>query len=192
MGFLKKVTAAAIAVLMVIFLNNLMAKVFPHAADEPSYEKAYEACRQYQVEYGTPVKEGEAAPIIKGNTEQYDTCYKEHTESIQDRQAINYQQGLIRAFIVMLLAVGVAAFLFRRYPYLSGGLIAGGVLFLIIYPLMNMSGFGGWGFSTDASSAVQQQLQLTKLIMAAVGFFGLVAADLFFFEKEPKAPTKTA
>jgi hypothetical protein len=192
MNFLKKVAAAAIAVLMVIFLNNLMAQIFPFDSDRPSYEKAYEACKQYQPEYGTPTKEGESAPIIKGSTDGYDKCYKEETKAVEDQQAINYQQGLIRAFIVMLLAVGAAAFLFRRYPYLSGGLIAGGILFLVIYPLMSMSGFGGWGYATTTSSAVQQQLQMTKLIMATIGFIGLVVVDIFFFEKEPKAPTKLA
>ncbi len=191
MNFLKRITALAIAVLMVIFLNNVMAQAFPSDSSQATYEKVYEECRQFQPEYGNPA-EGQSAPIVKGDQDKYDECYKEKSKTVQDQQAIRYQQGLIRAFVVMLLAVGAAAWLFRRYPYLSGGLIGGGILFLIIYPLMQMSGFGGWGYDAGTSSAVQQQLQLTKLIMATIGFVGLVAADIFFFEKEPKEPTTTA
>lgn len=192
MNFLKRITSLAIAVLMVIFLNNVMATVFKDGGSNLRYDSAYEQCREFQPEYGTPTSNDTPAPVVKGDQTKYDECYKEKTESYQDKQAIAYQQGLIRAFVVMLIAVAAAAVLFRRYPYLSGGLIGGGILFLIIYPLMQMAGFFGFGYDGGVSSAVQQQLQTTKLIMATIGFFGLVAADLFFFEKEPKEPTKLA
>lgn len=192
MNFLKRIISLAIAVLMVIFLNNLMAFVFPKSDKLVTYDTAYQKCREFQPEYGTPVNSSVPAPIIKGDQTKYDECYREETKKVQDQEAISYQQGLVRAFVVMVLAVGIAAWQFRRYPYLSGGLIGGGVLFLIIYPLMNMSGFLGFGYSQSTSSAVLEQLRLTKLIMASIGFVGLVVADLFFFEKEPKEPTKLA
>lgn len=176
---------------MVIFLNNVMAQFFPKAEGANSYQDVYETCKEFQTEYGAPVKEGESAPVVRGDQEKYDACYKENSSKVQDQQAIAYQQGLIRAFVVMLLAVGAAALLFRRYPYLSGGLIGGGILFLIIYPLLQMSGFLGLGYDTQTSSAIQDQLRMTKLIMASIGFIGLLAADVFFFEKEPKTPTTT-
>lgn len=192
MNFLKKVTAAAIAVLMVIFLNNVMATVFDDRVTDYGYNSAYEECRDLMPVYGETPADGTAAKVNSGDQKKYDECYKEKSAVVEDKQAVAYQQGLIRAFVVMLLAVAGAAMIFRRYPYLSGGLIAGGILFLVIYPLMNMTGFGGWGYSTGTTSAIQQQLQTTKLILATIGFIGLVAADLFFFEKEPKEPTKLA
>lgn len=193
MNFLKRIIALAIAVLMVIFLNNVMATVFKEKGTRASllYNDAYEACKEFQVEYGSPTAVGTTPPIVRGDQAKYDECYKRESRSSEDKRAIAYQQGLIRAFVVMLIAVGLAAWLFRRYPYLSGGLIGGAILFLIIYPLMQMGDFIGF-FGTEVSSAIQQQLQMTKLIMASIGFIGLVVADIFFFEKEPKEPPKVA
>lgn len=190
MNFLRRITALAIAVVMVIFLNNVMAMAFKEDKAKLNYSDAYERCRSLQPEYSNPT-DGSAPVPVKGDTKIYDDCYKAETATLEDNRAIAYQQGLIRAFVVMLIAVGVAAWLFRRYPYLSSGLIGGGILFLIIYPLLQMGDFMGF-YGRDISSTVQQQLQMTKLIMATIGFAGLVLADLFFFEKEPKeSPTKT-
>jgi len=190
MNFLKRIIALAIAVLMVIFLNNVMGMIFKEKGSSLIYPDAYEDCRALQPEYSNPT-DGSVPVIVKGDSKKYDDCYREKTKSAEDERAVAYQQGLIRAFVVMLIAVGVAAWLFRRYPYLSGGLIGGGILFLIIYPLFQMSGFFGWGYGGGVSSDIQQQLQVTKLIMATIGFVGLVVADLFFFEKEPKDLTKS-
>ncbi len=190
MNFLKRIISVAIAVLMVIFLNNIMAAVFPKDANAYGYNDVYEKCRELQPEYSNP-SEGGTPTVVKGDTKAYDNCYKTESKTAEDQRAIAYQTGLIRAFVVMLLAVGAAAWLFRRYPYLSGGLIGGGILFLIIYPLMQMGDFLGFGYGSGVSSNVAQQLKTTKLIMASIGFIGLLAADIFFFEKEPKEPTKS-
>lgn len=192
MNFLKRIIAVAIAVLMVIFLNNIMATVFKEKGTNLKYNDVYETCKELQPTYGAPMESGETAPVVKGDTAKYDECYKAQSKTVEDNRAIAYQQGLIRAFVVMLLAVGAATWLFRRYPYLSGGLIGGGILFLIIYPLMQMGDFMGFGYGYGVSSDVAMQLQTTKLIMASIGFAGLLAADILFFEKESKEPTKLA
>lgn len=187
MGFLKVITSIALAVFFLIFLNNLMAMVFP--ANNGSYayyggDDAYSKCSSLQ-----PVMNGEAdynSTLYKTGQEAYQKCVDEKTREVNDKAAVQSQYVWLRAIIILLMMVAISIVLFKRFPFYGGALIAGGLLFAITYPIFARTGFSFdslTGSGGDVSEGVRRTTQMIKMFSSLVGVAGLTVADLLFFEK---------
>lgn len=195
MGFLKVVTSIAIAVFLLIFLNNFMAMIFPTDSGTSSYyggssDESYKQCESLQPNYNQNVDYD--SDEIKTAQDAYSKCMEEKTREANDKKALAGQYVWLRAIIALLILVGISIALFKKFPFYGGALIGGGLLFAVTYPIFAQTGFS-FDFmfgSNDVSASVKAQTQLIKMITSLLGLTGLTAADLFFFEKhhDNKAP----
>lgn len=200
MAFLKVITSLAIATFCIIFLNNLMAIVFPPADPYTSqYDtEAYKKCELLEPD-SEPTFDDSATPAdpnspalgtsqeMKDDTaarEAYDKCTTAASQEFNDKQAIEGQYQWLRSIVVLLLLVGLAIYLFKKFPFFSGALIGTGLLFAISYPLLTQSGGFFGSDSTDLSSSIRLQIQLVKMAISLLGLAGLAVADILFFEKD--------
>ena len=185
MGFLKVVTSIALAIFFLIFLNNFMAIAFPSDSNTSFYsgDESYKKCESLQPNYDTNMDYDSAEN--KAAQDAYSKCIEEKSREVNDKAAIAAQYVWLRAIIMLLVLVGVSIFLFKKYPFYGGALIAGGLLFALSYPIFVRTGFS-FDFmygSGDVSASVKSQTQLIKMITSLLGVVGLTVADLFFFEK---------
>jgi hypothetical protein len=184
MTFLKVIVSFALAVLLLVFLNNLMAQIFPPAQDAYNYEAT-----------NSPYKKCESlSPYAKGTNYQevrseeraaYDKCIKEEGQRQSDKQAMDNLYNWTKSIVVLSILVVIAIFLFKKYPFYSSALIVAGVLFAISYPLFTRYGGVGLfgGASENLSESVRNKVALFKVFISAAGFAFLSLADLLFFEK---------
>lgn len=187
MGFLKVITSIAIAILFLIFLNNLMAMIFPVSNGGSSYysgsSDAYKKCESLQPDYSKNIDSN--SPEIKTAQGEYQACTDKAQRELNDKTAIESQYIWLRAIIVLLILVGVSIFMFKKFPFYGGSLIGAGLLFVITYPIFAKTGFSFDMFSGggDISASVKTQTQLMKMLISFVGATGLSVADVMFFEK---------
>lgn len=187
MGFLKVITSIAIAILFLIFLNNLMAMIFPVSNSLNGYyggsSEAYKKCESLQPDYSNNTDSN--SPEIKTAQDAYLKCTDDAQREVNDEAAIQSQYIWLRAIIVLLLLVGVSIFMFKKFPFYGSSLIGAGLLFVLTYPIFARTGFSFDMFSGggDLSASVKTQTQMMKLIISFIGAAGLSLADVLFFER---------
>lgn len=192
MGFLKVITSIAIAVFLLIFLNNLMAMVFPSSNNVFQYnngDDAYNKCSSLLPMSTTQIDYNSDA--YQTAQDAYNKCMNEKNREVNDKRAIEAQYIWIRAIIVLLAMVAIAIVLFKKFPFFGGALIGGGLLFAITYPIFARTGFS-FDFmygSSDISDGVRKTTQMIKMFTSLAGVVGLTAADVFFFEKPTSSKT---
>ncbi|PIS07801.1 hypothetical protein COT78_01725 [Candidatus Berkelbacteria bacterium CG10_big_fil_rev_8_21_14_0_10_43_13] len=178
MTFLKVVVSIACMVFLVIFLNNLMARIFPQKARSADYVSSYDTCnKQYPDHYTT------TSPNYKSDQTGYDKCYKSENQKTADNEAVASMNAWIRAIVVMVILIVIAIFLFKKFPFFSSSLIAGGLFFALSYSIYGMIGNYTSG---DLSSSVKQMTENFKLFTSLIAFIALTCADILFFEKDHK------
>jgi len=178
MTFLKVIASIAAAVLLVIFLNNLMAKVFP--VKSFSYSSYYDKCSALQ-----RTSSPETAQSVNIPYNQYDKCINNERQKENDEKALLSQYLWMRSIIVLILLVVVSILIFKKFPFFSSAIIGGGLAFAISYPLLGLYG-GDFGGGEDLSANIKNQVSLMKTLISFIGFAGLTLADILFFEKEHK------
>jgi hypothetical protein len=190
MGFLKVITSIAIAVLLLIFLNNLMAMIFPVSRSTSYYgnDEAYKKCESLQPNFLGDTNSDTNyydSPEYKAAQDAYTKCTDDASRQANDKAAIQTQYVWLRAIVALLILIGISVFLFKKFPFYGGALIAGGLLFTVTYPIFAQTGFSldflyGGG---DLSASVRTQTEIIKLITSLLGVSGLTLADVLFFEK---------
>ncbi|MBI4022712.1 hypothetical protein HY375_00930 [Candidatus Berkelbacteria bacterium] len=184
MTFLKFVSAFGLAALLYFMLGNAMVYLYPPSSVELAYDTCYDRYPYpSQSEFGS-TEEYTAAETQATNDRV--ACEKTESQISGDKQALVFQNALLRSVAVFIVLILLAIGVHRRFPFLSGSLLLGGLLFTLIYPftaqwggLMDLSGYGEL---TD----VQKQVQLTKFVIEAIGFLALILGHVLFFEREPE------
>ncbi len=189
MTFLKIIVSIAIAVVLLVFLNNFFAKVFPQSQFDSYYmtNDPYKKCEDL-----SPYLSGQEFKVDQAQQDKYDKCIKTAQQESNDKIAMESLCAWSKGVIVLIVLVVVAILLFKRFPFYSSALIGCGLLFLLTYPTIFR--YGGVDFlyvgTGDLSESIKNQVAFFKLLISLVGFVALSAADLFFFEKHhsPSAP----
>lgn len=194
MTFLRFLTAIAIAFTLYFLAGNLVQLVAPiqlSAQDrEASQRYVPEEC-----EFPAPSLDAGATTLDAQQQKAYDQCVKDKQPAIDqarsEAQAKVALAATVRSAIVFAIMLIVAIAVFRHNPFLGSGFMGAGLLFLLLFPLMQSAGFGSYdSVPTDAISETERALILTKSIIEAVLVVLLIAADVFFFEKEKPARAK--
>ncbi|MEK7061934.1 MAG: hypothetical protein AAB942_00115 [Patescibacteria group bacterium] len=185
MKFLQRITSFCIAILLLIFLNNMMAFIFPQNAASSSNIKStmspYTICQDKGGYYN-------GTAIDQTKKDAYNKCIIENTQTTNDEKALRFQSALLKAVVVLILIVGIAILMFKKFPYFATSLIAGGLLFALYYPSMAQFGsLGEFVSSGSLSEGVQTQLRTTKFVLDLLGLVALSLADILFFEKHKEA-----
>lgn len=183
MNFLKFVSALGLALLLSFMLGNLVTYLWPPSVTGTAYETCYDQHPfPSSSDFGS---NDEYVAAEEQATTARETCEKEQSQLFGDRQALAFQAALLRAVVAFMVLVVIAIVLHRRYPFLAGSLIAGGLLFLLIYPFTAQVGwlFDSLGSGATALTDVQRQVLLVEFVLQALGFAILVVADMQFFEK---------
>jgi len=192
MKFLQRITSFCISILLLIFLNNMMAFIFPQSTLENT--NAYSKCSDKANYYD----DGATMPTVGSVLNQekkdaYDKCIKDNTLKTNDERAIRFQSALLKAVVVLVLIVAIAIAIFKKYPYFATALIAGGLMFALYYPSMAQLGLGLGEFAVSGSlsESVQAQLRTTKFVLDLLGLVALSLADILFFEKHKEVVSQS-
>ncbi|GEM_PF-2679346 len=206
MTFLKVISALAVALFLLVLLNNFTDYFFGNRSDRASiYEDPSKGCYD-KYPYpepvgidinGQPVSVESAAQAVTYSTPEdanlkvREECAQEALANLADRGIVAQQNALIRGSIVFALLLVVSVMLFKIAPFLAGGLLLGGVSYMMFqYFSLSMFPFGimGWGgYGGNAPSAdILARSQLVKGGLSGAALILLVLGHLFFFEKNSK------
>lgn len=211
MTFLKVISALAVALFLLVLLNNFTDYFFGNRSDRASiYEDPSKGCYD-KYPYPEPVpldingqptsvdssSAGSSAQAVAFSTpddaqiKDREKCIEEALATFADQAVIAQQNALIRGSIVFALLLVVSVILFKIAPFLAGGLLLGGVLYMMFqYFSLSMFPFGimGWGgYGGNAPSAdILARSQLVKGGLSGAALILLVLGHLFFFEKNSK------
>lgn len=163
MSFLKVIVALSIAFVFVIFFNNII-----------GFGRSFSG--SVKTSSTTFISSCSDSPDV--TSQERALCNNSQNQANQE--LINRQWALVRAGIILVLALIVAIKFFRRYPFLAGGLMIGGIMFLIFHPSFSNDLLGPEG----ASISVIRQSQIVNGLIAAFALVGLIIGDVLFFEKD--------
>jgi len=160
-----------------------MAMLFPININEANRynDSDYKTCQSLQPNYSQNTEYD--ASKYEADQSAYQKCIDEKTREENDKVAMQTQYTWLRAVIVLLMLIGAAIFLFKKFPFYGGALIAGGLLFAITHPMFSRTGFDFLMGSGDISENIKTQTQIMKMITSFLGVAGLTVADVLFFEK---------
>ena len=117
MGFLKVIMGIAVSILLLIFLNNLMAMIFPvQGSMYNDSDSAYNKCSSLRVDYVSDAN-GQQNAANKVAYDKYNKCIEDGQRTESDKAAIQSQYIWMRAIVVLLIFVGIAILLFKKFPF---------------------------------------------------------------------------
>ncbi len=211
MTFLKVISALAVALFLLVLLNNFTDYFFGNRSDRASiYEDPSKGCYD-KYPYPAPIpldingqptnvdssSAGSSAQAVAfstpddANMKAREKCSQEALASVADQAVIAQQNALIRGSVVFVLLLIASILLFKTAPFLAGGLLLGGVSYMMfqyfslsMYPF-GMMGWGGYG-GNGPSADILARSQLVKGGLSGVALILLVLGHLFFFEKNSK------
>lgn len=155
-----------------------MGRIFPQKTRDTVYINSYDTCeKRYPNHYKTD------SASYQTDKDGYDKCYKSENQKTADEAAVANMNAWIRAIVVMVILVIIAIFLFKKFPFYSSALIAGGLFFALSYSIYGMIGNYTSG---DMSDSVRQMTENFKLFTSLIAFIALTCADILFFEKDHK------
>lgn len=207
MTFLKVISALAVAFFLLALLNNFTGYFFSNRLERTSiYDDPSKGCYDkypYPEPVGIDIKgqrvsaESAAQAVTYTTPEDVDLkarekCVEEGLARFADQALLSQQNALIRSSVVFALLLVVSVLLFRITPFLAGGLLLGGMAYMMLqYFSGSMFPFGmlGWGSGyggTAPSADVLARSELIKGGLSSAAFVLLVLGHLFFFEKNSK------
>src|SRR3989344_5238271 len=182
MTFLKVISALAGALFLLVLLNNFTDYFFGNNSALTSiYEDPAKGCYDkypYPVPVGLdikgqPVSAESAAQAVAyttpddANLKAREKCAQEALANVADQAVIAQQNALIRGSIVFVLLLVVSVILFKTAPFLAGGLLLGGVSYMMcqyfsgsMFPF-GMMGWGGYGGNAPSADILARS-QLVK------------------------------
>lgn len=153
-----------------------MGRIFPQP--DRTDTSSYQTCEKL---YPTIILSTD--PNYESNRTANDKCVKDLSQKRNDDAAVANMNAWVRAIVVMVILVVIAIFLFKKFPFYSSSLIAGGLFFALSYSIYGMIGSYTGG---DLSDSVRQMTENFKIFTSLIAFIALTCADILFFEKNHK------
>ena len=203
MIFFKVISALAVALFLLVLLNNFTDYFFPNRAARTAFNDFSAHCYEKYPNPDVPIRLDTQSPSASSessaprvaditpddaNMKVREECISQALASVEDQALVAQQNALIRASVVFALLLVASVLLFKTTPFLAGGLLLGGIAYTIcqyfsgsMFPfgMMGMGGYGGTGPSPD----VLARAELVKGGLSSAAFALLVLGHLFFFER---------